>query len=316
MFTELIKDYLSFTRKERAGIIFLSVLIFFLFILPVLFPYLRGTQRLDHTGFEKEMAALREQQTDSTYTFSQKAEDGFIPFHPYQRKWKGEGNQYAGTMFYFDPNTATEAEWQQLGIRQKTILTISHFLEKGGHFRKAEDLSKIWGLHEDELKRLIPFIKIKSVPTEYAIPQKVYPRYEKRRYEPASVDINLGDSSAFIALPGIGEKLARRIIHFRDMLGGFYKKEQVGETFGLADSVFQKIRPFLLLNDPSIKQLNINTATIDELKLHPYIRFALARVIVEYRSRHGNFSSVTDLKKIMAITDEVFNKIQPYLKTN
>ena len=127
------------------------------------------------------------------------------------------------------------------------------------------------------------------------------------------VDINTADTSAFIALPGIGNKLALRIVNFRDKLGGFYSIDQIGETYGLPDSVFRKIKPFLNLETNLVKKFNINTATKDEMKSHPYIKWNLANAIVEYRNQHGNFSSLEDLKKISLITTEVFDKIKFYL---
>jgi len=118
---------------------------------------------------------------------------------------------------------------------------------------------------------------------------------------------------AFISLPGIGSKLAARIVAFREKLGGFYKVEQVAETFALPDSTFQKIKSRLIISHVDIKKLNINIATIDELKAHPYLRYNIANAIVQYRTQHGNFSSISDIKKIMMITEEIFNKAAPYL---
>jgi len=117
-------------------------------------------------------------------------------------------------------------------------------------------------------------------------------------------------------LPGIGNKLANRIVTFREKLGGFYKIDQVGETFALPDSTFQKIKPRLILTNNSVKQININTATIDELKTHPYIRYQIGNAIIQYRTQHGSFSSIEDIKKIVLVTDEIFNKAAPYLKVN
>ena len=114
-------------------------------------------------------------------------------------------------------------------------------------------------------------------------------------------------------MPGIGSKLAQRIINFRSKLGGFYKTEQVAETFGLPDSTFQKIKSRLSISSSTIKQLNINTATVDELKTHPYIRYNIANAIVQYRAQHGNFAAVADIKKIMTVTDEMYNKVAPYV---
>ena len=130
------------------------------------------------------------------------------------------------------------------------------------------------------------------------------------------MDVNKNDTAAFIALPGIGVKLSQRIVNFRERLGGFYKIDQIGETFGLADSIFQKIKPYLKLDNTPLRKIDINTASLEQLKAHPYLRYALGNAIIQYRSQHGNFTSVTDIKKIMLITDDVFNKVAPYLVIN
>ncbi|CAN5518310.1 hypothetical protein BH10BAC3_BH10BAC3_18350 [soil metagenome] len=131
-------------------------------------------------------------------------------------------------------------------------------------------------------------------------------------YIPKSIDINQADTTVFIALPGIGSKLATRIVNYREKLHGFYSVEQVGEVFGLADSTFQKIKHWLVINDTVISKININTANSDDLKT-PYISYNLANAIYQYRLQHGSFSSLADLKKIMLVSDAVFNKIVPYL---
>ena len=89
--------------------------------------------------------------------------------------------------------------------------------------------------------------------------------------------------------------------------------EQIGETFGLADSTFQKIKPQLSISNIALKKININTADIEEMKNHPYLRYAISNAIVRFRSQHGNFLAVEDIKKIMTITADVFNKVAPYL---
>ena len=88
---------------------------------------------------------------------------------------------------------------------------------------------------------------------------------------------------------------------------------QVGETFGLSDSTFQKIKQYLKLENETIRKININTATVDELKAHPYIRWSLANPIVAYRNEHGPFLKVEDIKKVMAVTEDAYKKIAPYL---
>ena len=316
MWKQLLSSYFSFTKKERTGIFILLFLILLFTLLPFFYPFFITSKRTDTTAFEKEIATLKLKQQDTTNQYARKNFDEDNYQNYYQPSAKNYATKNEGELFYFDPNTATNADWQRLGVKDKTIATIQNYLNKGGHFYKPEDISKIWGLHPDEIQRLQPYIQI--APKENNYPQKNYDTktFDKPKTTPAIVDVNNADTSAFIALPGIGSKLAQRIINFRDKLGGFYKPEQVAETFGLPDSTFQKIKGRLTISNVTIKQFNLNTATVDEMKAHPYIRYAIANAIVQYRAQHGNFSAVADIKKIMLVTDEVYNKIAPYLQVN
>lgn len=235
--------------------------------------------------------------------------------YQYDRSDKEYFNRPKGELFYFDPNTLDLAGWKKLGLRDKTVKTIQNYLAKGGHFFKPEDLSKIYGLFEDEYARLEPYIRIKGkkIANSSAIANETYlpPAGKTERYK--VIDINTADTAAFISLPGIGSKLAARIVNFRDKLGGFYVISQVAETYGLPDSTFQKIKQYLKLDNASLKKININTASVDELKAHPYIKYALANPIVAYRKEHGPFSKLEDIKKVMVVTEDVYQKIYPYL---
>jgi len=319
MIKRFLADYLNFTLKERTGIIFILVLIFFLLLLPFVFPYFNKESKNNTAQFEKEIVALNIQQNDSAGKYPNRNSDENNYQHYNQ---PSEKNYYTkqpkGELFYFDPNILPVEGWVKLGVREKTAITIQKYTSKGGRFYKPEDISKIWGLHEDEVKRLLPYARIEAKP---AVEYNKYPdsekgkTYEKPKYTIATVDVNNADTSAFIALPGIGSKLAARIIAFREKLGGFYKAEQVAETYGLPDSTFQKIKSRLVIENSSVKKLNINTTTVDELKVHPYLRYNIANAIVQYRTQHGSFSSVSDLKNIMLITEEIYNKAAPYLIT-
>ncbi len=317
MWKQFATEYLSFSKKERTGIIALLIIVALCILAPFLFPLFIKPKKYDTTQFEKQIAALKIKNVDTSFRHKKKYDDddSYQPYNnPSDRKHNGYAKEeWKGELFYFDPNTLDETGWQKLGIRDKTIATIKNYLSKGGKFYKPEDIKKIWGIDADVAEKLIPFVQIEKKEYTNNYPEK--PAYEKKTYAPSVIDINIADTTAFIALPGIGSKLAQRIITFRDKLGGFYKIEQVGETFLLADSVFQKIKPRLVLNNPAIKQININTATLDEFKAHPYIRYSIGNAIIQYRTQHGIFSSVNDLKKIMLVTEEVFNKTLPYLKS-
>ena len=316
----ILTDYLSFTKKERTGIIILLVLIAILILVPFLFPFFIKEKPAEIASFKNQMEQLKIKQADTTvrkYAAKNYDENN----NQYYRESENK-NKYSkipkGELFNFDPNTLDESGWKRLGIKDKTIKTIQNFLSKKGHFYKPEDIGKIWGLHPDEIERLIPFVKIESTNTSNYPDKKNYENkaYEKVKYTPSVVEINSADTSSLIALPGIGSKLSQRILNYRDKLGGFYKVEQIGETFGLSDSTFQKLKPRFTISKSPLRQININIATLDEMKTHPYLRYVIANAIIQYRNQHGNYSTVEDLRKIVLITDEIFNKAAPYLKVN
>jgi len=320
MLKQFISGYLHFTYKERIGIISILVLIILFLLLPFFFSYFIPQKKTDYRQFENEIAALNIKQQDKTDKFTNRNFDENNYQNYYQPSEKNYQIKYTkGELFYFDPNTLSADGWKRLGVREKTVNTIQNYLSKGGRFYKPEDIGKIWGLHAAEAARLIPYVKI-EVKTNTAFTASKNPEpdktYEKSKYTAAAIEINETDTSTLIALPGIGSKLANRIIAFRDKLGGFYKVEQVAETFALPDSVFQNIKDRLVISNVSVRKININSVTVDELKQHPYIRYNIANAIIQYRMQHGNFANVNDLKKIMLITDDIYNKAAPYLTIN
>jgi competence ComEA-like helix-hairpin-helix protein len=308
-----MSEYFTFSRKERIGILTIVLLIILIWLFPQIIKPSKSQIPLGDTSWITAIRALERQGTDSDAA----ADDGEQNLNHLAYDHTGKEHLVERKFSYFDPNTLSAGGWKKLGIREKTIRTIQNYLRKGGRFNKAEDLKKIYGIHLDEFAMLAPYIQIQTkrdttstTRSNNAIHKQ---SFEARTEKILSVEINVADTAAWIALPGIGRKLAARITNFRDKLGGFYSIDQVSETYGLPDSTFKAIKPWLKLENPFIKKININTATKEELKSHPYLRWPLANAIVEYRNQHGNFASIEDLRKVGAITEEVFAKIRPYV---
>lgn len=296
--------------------LFVMCIILSIVFLPYVCNFFAKEKKYDQSEFASEIALLKVKKTDSThqpknfYESETSFNDGSaIPATRYEALPHEE--------FYFDPNTASVAEWKRLGLREKTIHTINNYIAKGGKFYKTEDLAKIWGLSQSDKKRLLPYVRIATGRPATATEAKERVNYtaEKIRTTKAlqPIDINLSDTNAYMSLSGIGSKLSKRIIAFREKLGGFYSVEQVGETFLLPDSTFQKIKKQLLPGNAPVKKININSASVDEMKSHPYLRFNIANAIFQYRQQHGPYEKVEDIKKIMVVTDDVFTKAAPYL---
>jgi competence protein ComEA len=296
---KFIKDYLSFGRKDRAGMIALVVLILAIYFLPLVFspepepfPIRKGSLMASAI----DSLDTRDAGKDSSY----RAEPEIAGAKP-----------LPGALFPFDPNLISAEEWVRLGLRPRTVKTILNYRNKGGRFYKPEDLERIWGLPPGFYERVKPYIII--APISVKSPGTAPIQAEKKRKLLQPVSVNEADTTAFIALPGIGTKLATRIISFREKLGGFYSVDQVGETYGLSDSSFQKIRPYLV-EAGAVRLIDLNAATAEELKDHPYFRWALARAIVAYRNQHGPFKDLSELKNISLIDDATYQRIVHYLQ--
>lgn len=247
----------------------------------------------------------------------------------------------AAALFYFDPNALSMGGWQQLGVSERTAVTITRYLANGGHFRTAADLAKIYSLPPALCARLMPYVRITgrreerySGRYEKAGGDRHYGPYHKdsgyhnfaprngdssftryrKKAAPAVIDINTADTLAWQTLPGIGPGFARRIVSFRDRLGGFYAVEQVGECYGLADSVFQKIQPFLQIGNSSLIKLDLNLTDEKSLAAHPYIRYKLAHLIVQYRSAHAGFKGIAELRALPLVDEIIYRKIEHYIE--
>ncbi len=317
---DIIKDHLTFTYKERIGIVTVLIITSAITVLPSFFQNSNNSKqtKIDTTWIDA-LQKLEKKESNSDSTTAEE-NDIEVAGLQYDRSENSNYDSHTGKrLFYFDPNTISKEEWQQLGLRDNTIRIIQNYISKGGKFKAPSDLQRIYGLRKKEFERLAPYINIseefkKSVDNGFANKKEVEEKKDLRKTSGrVIIDINMADTSDFIALNGIGSKLAVRIINFREKLGGFYSVDQISETFGLPDSTFQKIKPYLTITNQTIKKIHINAADVELLKTHPYIRYNLANTIVAYRSAHGSFSSIEELKKIMIITEEVYQKISPYL---
>ncbi|HRN91471.1 MAG TPA: helix-hairpin-helix domain-containing protein [Ferruginibacter sp.] len=284
---------LYFSPSERRGILLLLLICVLMHIVPNVYSSFMQAPPLgeDSLAFQQFVASVSQVQAEHKPTLQHHQQD---------------------ELFLFNPNTLDEVGWQRLGINENTARRIRKYVAKGGRFKKKEDLFKIYGLPEAQAERLMPYVQL---PKEERV-QQSFPDARpqtSRKVVQQPVDINLADSALFESLPGIGPVLAKRIVVFRTKLGGFHEVQQVGETFGLADSTFRKIQPRLVRGKETVKQININTAAEEMLRAHPYIGYKKAAAIIRYRKEHGEYSSWVDLEKLVILTPSDIQKLRPYL---
>jgi len=183
------------------------------------------------------------------------------------------------------------------------------YLEKGGKFRKVEDVKKLYGMSLNLYSHLSSHLYVNPSFKK----SNIFEKEEKYKARCKILDINKADSTDWESLYGIGPYLAQRIITFRQSLCGFVSISQVKETYGLRDSVFQSILPCLTITKIATPCLSVNYSTQEVMSKHPYIRYKLAKAIYLYRQNNGLYLNLEQLKTLPGINDSIYLKIKPYL---
>lgn len=60
-------------------------------------------------------------------------------------------------------------------------------------------------------------------------------------------------------------------------------------------------------------KVNINTANLEKLQSLPGIGASTAQKILDYKTEHGNFKTIEDLKNVKGIGESKFNVLKDYI---
>jgi competence protein ComEA len=137
--------------------------------------------------------------------------------------------------------------------------------------------------------------------------------YYKKAATGVVIELNTADTAQLTTLPGIGESFAKRIISYRNRLGGFDSREQLKEVYGIDAEKYAALQAQVNVDATRIKKISINKAAFDDLKYFPYLTFKQMNAIIQFREQHGDYSSIADMKNIVLLDDEILRKIEPYL---
>lgn len=296
-----LKEYFDFGRIEQRGISILFALILIVICFNLILPHLHFT---DGEDFSKYIGEINEFSKSLAYVDSTShIPDKQIDLNEVDRSF-AERQLHP---FPFNPNGLPEEKWKEIGLSDRQIRIIKNFEAKGGKFYKKEDLQKVYGISEVDYQVLEPFIQIPEA------------KYEKKTFTAINnspptrvIEINSADSSTLLAVKGIGPFFARRIIKYRDRLGGFERKEQLLEVYGMDSNRYFSILPHISVDSTLIRKVNLNTATFKDLIKNPYIDFYLAGAIMKYRNKKGKFSTLQELMYINLISEDIYRKISPY----
>jgi competence protein ComEA len=213
----------------------------------------------------------------------------------------------------FDPNTISEKDLTALGMSPYVANRIARYRDKGGTFKKKEDLLRIYGMDSLWYKKASAWITL----PEKKLQAKEWKPFEKKVVKLEIIDINAADSLQLVNVFGVGPALSKRIRNYREKLGGYVSMDQLREVYGLDSLALIEIKKKFFLSPEFVpSQLDLNHGTIEELKKHPYIKRREAQAIINYRNQHGDFGSVDDLLKVQIVNPDWLEKVRPYVRAN
>lgn len=286
----IFREYFTYSSRERNGVLALLGIIIILLVFLGISDRFIAKQKFDFTAFQNEVAA-----------FDRSSEE--IEEKEFTSENSRSASAAKAERFIFDPNTATEDELQRLGLTSRQVRAVMSFRKNGG-FSDKEEFSKVKAISPELYASLEPYIFIPGR-TESG---DLFSEPDKK-----IIEINTADSVELSQAEHIGRSFARKIIRFRNALGGFVSKQQLMEVRGMDEKRFAEVSSVITIDTTAIRKINVNTCTIEQLSKHPYISYNEARAIVNYRTIHGSFKKTADIRKCDLVSEELYNRIVPYI---
>ncbi|HEX8562550.1 MAG TPA: helix-hairpin-helix domain-containing protein [Flavobacterium sp.] len=282
----LLKNYLTYTRAQRAGL--LTLLISILFVQAVYLVLDNPTEVQDPP--EKQQWLSLQASVDSIKT---------------------ERQQYKPTVYPFNPNFITDFKGYKLGMSTTEIDRLFAYRKTGKFVNSATEFQQVTKVSDSLLNSISPYFKFPDWVKKKQPGGFTYAKKQRTILR----DINEASKEDLIQVYGIGAALSDRILKQKELLGAFVSMGQMADVWGLSAEVIENLeKSFGVLQQPQVKKIKINDASVKELALFPYFRYNLAKQIVTYRSMNGNIKSASDLVKINGFPIDKAEIIALYLE--
>lgn len=289
-----IMNQFGFSKIEANGVIILIFVTFLVAVLPRIFFHLYTPVLPDESQGLAEWYAQNNQ--------------ALIP-KPTTTK---ETTLVEHQKFLFDPNTESIENLKKLGFSDRTVNSIHAYRKAGGSFKTKHDLKKIYNIDTVHVLSLYAFIDLpeKIERTEVI---KSEPKNESDSVQTvALLPLNTAIAEDLVKISGIGPVLSKRIIDYRESLGGFYDMAQLNEVYNLSGELVQAIANQFYIDTTNLRKINLAEIQPDSLRKHPYLNYNQAKAIVNYHQVNG-INGMGDLKKIKILPDSTIQKLIYYL---
>ncbi len=293
---EKLKSYFMFNKQQRSGILFLFSIIFLL----QAFIFFSNSKSSTKVSKEEKKWLSNQAKLDSLKELKQQNYDKLYPFNP---------------------NFITSYKGYKLGMTIEQIKKLHDFRAQNKYVNSANEFQQLTGVHDTLLNKIAPYFKFpdwvtnkKTSNENKYIENKTYQKFETPKKEIKIIDINLATKEDLMAVYGIGEAISDRILKQKEVFGAFVSMEQMNDVWGLSPEVIDKLNEkFNVINQPSIKKIKINEASIKELGAFPYFRYPISKNIVVHRTMNGDIK-IEDLTKIKDFPVDKIKIIALYLE--
>ncbi len=303
-----LKSHFWFNKSQRNGIFFLALIII---LLQLIYFFVVPMFQIDNQVDDDAMALLQHEI------------DSLKQINLTEKEYNSEVKIYP-----FNPSYLTDFKGYQLGMSPDEIDRLLKHRGDGKFVNSAKEFQEITNISDSLLADISPYFKF----PDWVLNTKENSKKWGNKYKNARVtneetftkveekpieirDINTATATDLQLINGIGEKLSKRIIDYRNKLGGFLIDQQLYEVYYLdkeiADKVFSR---FKILSKPYIIKVNVNTATFKEVLSIIYIDYELTKKIFEYRDEVAEIQSLEELKKIPDFPIDKYDRIALYLK--
>ena len=285
-----MKSHFLFSKKQRNGIFFLCLIIV---VLQCIYFFVDFTSEaeinnLEIAKFEKELDSLQKVALE-------------------KQKPK---------IYPFNPNYITDYKGYTLGMSNEEINRLLQFRKQDRWINSKKDFQRVTKVSDALLAEISPYFKFPDWVTNPKPSKKNYNSYSKEKTYNQKVDLNKATAQQLQSVNGVGEKLASRIIKFRDKFsGGFIHEIQLIDVYGLSPEVIERINNDFAVKTPrKITKIDLNKATVGELVTIQHIDYELAYEIVNQRTLREGFKTLEELEKVKGFPDNKIEIIKLYLK--
>ena len=290
-----LKSHFVFNRSQRSGILFLVLLMTILMHLNYFYdfssPDIIDIYSPEMKGLQKEIDSLRLVEIET-------------------RKPK---------RYPFNPNYMTDFKAYTLGLSPQEFDRLKDFRTKNQWVNSVADFKRVTKVSDVVLAEISPLFKFPewvNQPKSRSNGFKQDGRHKGFTELPFNkkTDLNLATLSQLEKVSGIGKALSKRIIDYREKLGGFSADVQLYGVWGLHQDVVKRtLHVFTVKTPKTVRPINLHKASASDIATIPGVSFDLAKEIWEFVVLRGRIESVSELEKIEGLSEAKLKLIQLYL---